>query len=427
MSKVFVLDTNKHQLEPIHQAQARQLLKNGKAAIFRRFPFTLILKESRLEAPVQPLRLKIDPGARNTGFALVNDATGEVVWAAELQHRGFQIRNALTARRQLRKSRRNRKTRYRQARFLNRTRPEGWLPPSLESRVCNIETWVQRLRKFAPISAFSVELVRFNTQLMQNPEISGVQYQQGELQGYEVREYLLEKWNRQCAYCGVKNVPLEVEHIHPRFQGGSNRVSNLTLSCHTCNQLKGSQDVWDFLEGKPDLLKRIMATAKQPLVDAAAVNSTRWALYRHLKQTGLPVETGTGGRTKFNRTSQQLPKTHWIDAACVGASTPQLQLEGVKPLQIVAKGHGTRQMCGTDKFGFPIRHRSRVQIHKGFQTGDIVKAIVTKGKKIGTYIGRTLCRSKGSFDITTATGRVTGISHKFCQPIHEKDGYSYVF
>lgn len=88
---------------------------------------------------------------------------------------------------------------------------------------------------------------------------------------------------------------------------------------------------------------------------------------------------------------------------------------------------GTRQMCGTDKYGFPTRHRERSQVHFGFRTGDIVKAVVTSGKKVGEYVGRVLCRKTGSFDITTASGRITGISHRFCQPIHKKDGYSYGF
>lgn len=403
------------------------LLSEGKAAVYRRFPFTIILKYAVPNPETQPLRLKIDPGAKTTGMAIVNDATGEVVWAGELTHRGFQIRAALTSRRGIRRSRRARHTRYRQPRFDNRRRQEGWLPPSLQSRVENIATWVEKLRKLCPIIALSQELVRFDTQLMQDANISGVQYQQGTLAGYELREYLLEKWNRQCAYCQIKDVPLQVEHIVPRSKGGSNRVNNLCLACEPCNQKKGNQDLCDFLSELPDLASRILAQAKRPLTDTAAVNATRWALYRRLKATGLPVEVGTGGRTKFNRTTLGLKKQHWIDAATVGASTPnQLLIDGIKPLQIPAKGHGTRQMCGTNKYGFPVRHRSRIQIHKGFQTGDIVRAIVTGGKKLGTYVGRVLCRATGSFDITTSSGRVTGISHKYCQPIHRKDGYSYV-
>ena len=152
-------------------------------------------------------------------------------------------------------------------------------------------TWVERLSRLCHITALSQELVRFDTQLMQNAEIAGVAYQQGELAGYEVREYLLEKWNRTCAYCGEKDVPLEVEHIIPTARGGSDRVSNLTLACVPCNQKKGTQTATEF--GFP----QIQAQARLPLKDAAAVNATRWALYHQLCATGLPVEVGTGGRT----------------------------------------------------------------------------------------------------------------------------------
>ena len=434
MCKVFVIDTNKRPLNPIHSAQARQLLKNKKAAIYRRFPFTIILKESRPDSLLTPLRLKLDPGAKTTGIALVNDLTGEVVFAAELKHRGFAIKDALTSRRQLRRSRRNRKTRYRKPRFINRTRLQGWLAPSLMSRVHNVETWVNRLRKFAPITAISTELVKFDMQLMRNPEIEGKEYQQGTLAGYETREYLLEKWNRQCAYCGVKDVPLQIEHIHPRSKGGSNSITNLALSCEKCNIKKGTKDIKDFLSTRgcankkdPTKLQKILAQAKKPLADAAAVNATRYKLLDVLKSTGLPVECGSGGLTKFNRTSQQLIKTHWIDAACVGKSTPTLNIKGIKPLLITANGNGTRQMCGTDKFGFPNRHRTNKQIHFGFQTGDIIKAVVASGKKVGEYLGRVLCRATGSFDIATKMGRIAGISYKYCSAIHKKDGYSYSF
>ena len=169
-----------------------------------------------------------------------SNSTGTVMWAAELEHRGYVIKKALAKRRALRSSRRNRKTRYRACRFNNRRRPKGWLPPSLQSRIENTLTWVNRLRRLAPIDSSSMELVKFDTQLMQSPEISGIEYQQGELQGYEVREYLLEKFGRQCAYCGEKEVPLQVEHVIPKHPVhgpmGTNRISNLTLACEVCNQ-----------------------------------------------------------------------------------------------------------------------------------------------------------------------------------------------
>ncbi|NLJ25518.1 MAG: HNH endonuclease, partial [Firmicutes bacterium] len=144
MSKVFVLDTKKRPLQPCHPARARQLLRDGKAAVFRRYPFTIILKREVPDVAPSSLRLKIDPGSRVTGLAIADDKNGRVVFAAELSHRGQQIQGALLSRRQLRRARRSRKTRYRKPRFSNRRRPEGWLPPSLASRVANVETWVKR-------------------------------------------------------------------------------------------------------------------------------------------------------------------------------------------------------------------------------------------------------------------------------------------
>ena len=421
MQRVFVLDKNQQPLMPCHPARARQLLNKGRAAVFHRDPFTIILLD-RIGGDTQDIQIKFDPGSKTTGIALVADFKRGIrcIWAAELSHRGQQIRDALLSRRQLRRGRRGRKTRYRPARFDNRRRPKGWLPPSLMSRVHNIETWANRLFRFAPITHLAMELVRFDTQLMENPEISGVEYQQGELVGYEVRQYLLEKWGRKCAYCGAENVPLEIEHITPKSRGGSNRVSNLTLACTPCNQDKGNQTAAEY--GHP----KIQAKAKQPLKDAAAVNATRWAIYRMLSGTGLPVEVGTGGRTKYNRRTQGYPKAHWIDAACVGESGGNVYIApDHAPLVIKANGRGSRQMCGTDKYGFPKRHRTRQKQFFGFQTGDMVRAVVPKGKKQGVYIGRVLCRKTGSFDIRITTGRVQGIRYRHCTHLHKSDGYSY--
>ncbi|AOX02742.1 HNH endonuclease [Moorena producens PAL-8-15-08-1] len=420
--RVFVLNKNRQPLDPCKPARARILLSTGKAKVYRRYPFTIILTEEIEEPITHTHQLKIDPGAKTSGLAIVQNS--RVVWGGELNHRGFQIRDALTSRRQLRRARRNRKTRYRKPRFLNRPWSEGWLAPSLMSRVYNILTWVKKLTRLCPITGISQELVRFDTQKLQNPEISGIEYQQGTLYGYELREYLLEKWNRKCAYCGTTDTQLEIEHIKPKSKGGSDRISNLAIACHSCNQAKSNQEVEHFLSGKPDVLRRVKAQAKRPLADAAAVNATRWKLYHELKSIGLPVEVGSGGLTKFNRCRQNLPKTHWLDAANVG-KIETLVIEVTHPLIITAKGHGTRQLCRTNKYGFPIRYCSRTKVHKGFQTGDIVRAVVTKGKKIGTYVGRVATRKSGSFNISTKSGLVQGISHKYCQFIHRKDGYAY--
>ena len=432
---VFVLDKQKKPLMPCSEKRARLLLQRGRAVVVRLAPFIIRLKD-RIGGAVQPLRLKLDPGSRTTGIALVREdetvdpATGEVErvahvrWLGELTHRGHQIREALTARAAFRRRRRTANLRHRAPRFDNRTKPAGWLAPSLRHRVETTANWVARLRRLAPITALSQELVRFDTQALQTPEISGVEYQQGELAGYEVREYLLEKWRRTCAYCGATDVPLQIEHIHPRSKGGSDRVSNLTLACAKCNQKKGHRPVEEFLTKKPDLLKKIIATAKAPLRDAAAVNSTRWALFNRLKTTGLPVETGSGGLTKFNRARLDVPKTHALDAACVGP-VDRVQDWNRPVLAIRATGRGSYQRTRLDRFGFPRGYLLREKRVHGFQTGDRVIARVPAGKKAGEHVGRVAVRASGSFNIQTVAGLVQGISYRHCRVLQRAEGYGY--
>ncbi len=429
---VLVLDTNKKPVTPCTPGMARSLLKADKAAVFRQYPFTIVLKKAVDNHLVKSCQLKLDPGSQVTGIAIVQE--NKLVWAAELTHRGQQIKDDLESRRSIRRGRRSRNTRYRPPRFNNRKRDTGWLAPSLEHRVLTTMTWVNRLIKFCPISSIATELVKFDGHKLQQPEISGKQYQQGTLYQYEVREYLLEKWNRTCAYCNASDTPLEVEHIVPKSKGGSNRISNLTIACVPCNQAKSNRDIKDFLAKKPSLLKKILSQAKAPLKDAAAVNSTRWKLLNSLKETGLPVTTGSGGQTKFNRSQQQLEKRHYLDAACVG-NTPNLEILTKHPLLIKCTGHGQRQVIHVNKNGFPrlnrtgnqVRKSAQIKQVKGFQTGDIVKAIVTQGKKIGFYLGKVAVRSSGSFNIKTIKETVQGISYKYCISIHRKDGYVYGF
>ncbi|MCL4526473.1 MAG: RNA-guided endonuclease IscB [Gammaproteobacteria bacterium] len=422
-NRVFVVDKNRNPLMPCHPARARELLRKGKAAVFRRYPFTIILRE-REGGAVQPTRLKLDPGSKTTGMALVAEFARRrkmVVWAGELQHRGAAIRKALADRRAHRRFRRGR-LRYRAPRFLNRTRTKGWLAPSLQHRVDTTMAWVRRLLRWAPLAAISQELVRFDIQTMQKPEISGVEYQRGELFGYEVREYLLEKWNRKCAYCDAEHVPLEIEHIHPRSKGGSDRVSNLAIACHDCNQRKGNLPVDVFLAKAPERLRRILAQAKASLKDAAAVNSTRWALFERLKATGLNVEVGTGGRTKYNRTLQQYPKAHWIDAVCVGESGENVRLDlEHRPLAMQAAGHGERQRARLNRFGFPRGHKPQARSFRGFRTGDVVRCAKPKGKP---FTGRVAIRFRPSFVVSGANQKVE--SHpKYLCILQKGDGYVY--
>jgi 5-methylcytosine-specific restriction endonuclease McrA len=347
----------------------------------------------------------------------------EVLHLAEVHHKQG-IRKRMGQRKQYRRRRRSANLRYRPPRFLNRasSRREGRLPPSLSSRVDHVETWVRRHRRFAPVSSISVELARFDTQKMENPEISGVEYQQGKLAGYEVREYLLEKWGRKCAYCGAENVPLEIEHIVPSSRGGSDRGSNLAISCHDCNQKKGNRTASEF--GYPE----VQAQAKQPLKDAAAVNATRWAIYRMLVATGLPVEVGTGGRTKYNRTRLGLPKTHALDAVCVGASTLEgiARLNGTAVLNIRAVGRGSYQRTRVTRHGFPRGYLMREKSVRGFRTGDLVRAVVPKGKYAGVHQGVVAVRRSGYFAIRRGGKLVAdGIPVRYCRLVQRADGYTY--
>lgn len=437
---VFVLDKRKRPLMPCSEKRARLLLAGGRARVHRRVPFAIRLVDRKVEdCALQPVRLKLDPGSKTTGVALVREEeridrkSGEiqriahVLWMGELEHRGQRIRDELGARRAFRRRRRTANLRHRAPRFDNRTRPEGWLAPSLRHRVETTTAWVARLRRCAPVTAISMELVRFDTQAMQNSEISGVQYQRGTLAGYEVREYVLEKWGRFCAYCDANQVPLEIEHIVPKSTGGSDRVSNLALACRPCNQRKGAQSIQVFLAQDQERLKRILAQAKAPLKDAAAVNATRWALFEAIEATGLPVETGSGGRTKWNRTRLGIPKTHALDAVCVG-HVDQLEGWDRPALGIKATGRGSYCRTRLTRYGFPRGYLLRCKRVRGFQTGDIIEAKVPNGKNTGVHIGRVAVRTKGSFNLSsTAGGLLKDISYRHCRLLQRADGYAYQF
>jgi len=422
---VFVLDKRKRPLMPCSEKRARLLLERSRAVVHRRYPFTIRLKD-RIGGVVQPIRIKLDPGASTTGVALVREREDgqHVLHLAEIVHRGHAIHKKMQQRAAFRRRRRSANLRYRKKRFENRTRPEGWLPPSLQSRVDNSAGWVDRYRRLAPVSAISVEHVRFDMQKMQNPEIGGMEYQQGELVGYELREYLLEKWGRMCAYCGAENVPLQIEHINAQTHGGSNRASNLTLACCHCNQRKGALPVEVFLKDRPDVLKHILAHVRKPLDAAAAVNATRWALVDRLRQTGLPLERSSGGRTKWNRHRFDVPKEHCLDAACVG--NVEALSDWDRPVfAIGCTGRGSYQRTRLTAHGFPRSYLMRQKTVHGFQTGNMVRAVLTTGKKAGVHIGRVAVRATGSFNIQTPLGVVQGIWWKHCTLLSRADGHSY--
>ena len=429
MMNVFVLDKDHKPLMPCGPARARKLLKAGRARVHKLHPFTIrIVDRSLADSVVQSVVVKIDPGSKETGIAVVRE-DGEkkhhALFFINLRHRGASIRDALTARRQLRRGRRSRNLRYRAPRFLNRRKPEGWLPPSLRHRVETTTSWVTRLRRLAPVSGIALELVKFDTQLIQNPDISGIGYQQGELAGYELKEYLLEKFDRKCVYCGRSGVPLNVEHIVPKSRGGPNRVSNLAIACVECNQKKGAKPIEEFLKGKPALLASIRSHLKAPLRDAAAVNATRLALFRALETTGLPVNTGSGALTKFNRHVFSVPKEHWLDVLCVGRLNGADFDSAMKVLSVTCTGRGQYKRTRTDKYGFPVAYFMRQKRPHGVGTGDYVRLQVPRGKYKGIWKGRAAVRKNGSLDLQSKNFKAKGQA-KNCSILSLNDGYRYL-
>ena len=178
------------------------------------------------------------------------------------------------------------------------------------------------------------------------------------------------------------------------------------------------------MAGRPERLRRVLAQAKAPLSAAAAVNATRRVLFEALRRTGLPVTGSSGGRTKFNRTRLGIPKSHALDAACVG-ETPALKGWRQGVLAIRAMGRGSYARTRVDRSGFPVGYLMAEKSVRGFRTGDIVRATVPSGKRRGVHVGRVAVRRTGSFNVQTAQGTVQGISHRHCRVVQRGDGYGY--
>ncbi|MFL1376953.1 MULTISPECIES: RNA-guided endonuclease IscB [unclassified Nocardiopsis] len=423
---VFVLDKHGTPLQPCPPARARKLLANGRAVVARHTPFTIRLKDrTAADSEIDGVELGVDPGSRHTGIAVFTSHGGERRgrYALQLDHRGAQITKKMGQRSGYRRRRRTANLRHRAPRFSNRTRPPGWLAPSLRHRVETTVSWVDRFSRWVPVRAVHVERVAFDTHaLSAGKPLEGVEYRQGTLHGYEVREYLLAKFDRTCAYCGATGVPLNIDHVRPRSRGGSDRVANLVLACVPCNQTKADRPVEEFATD-PKTLAGILARAKAPLKDAAAVNTTRWALWRAL-EARLPTHVGSGGRTKWNRTRSGLPKSHTLDALCVGKTDTVTETVS-RVLGVGCAGRGSYARTRPDRHGFPRLRLPRTKRFFSFATGDLVRAAVPAGKKAGTHTGRVAVRASGSFNITTTQGTVQGIGHRYVRLLQRADGYAY--
>jgi 5-methylcytosine-specific restriction endonuclease McrA len=322
--KVFVLSQTGQPLMPTTPRRARLFLHTRRARVVHREPFTIQLR-FETTTYTQPATIGVDTGSQTVGIAAT--ANREVIFQAEMPLR-TNISGKLTQRRQYRRTRRSRKTRYRAARWANRRRPSGWLPPSLRARADATVKAVRFVARILPIGQINVEIGSFDAQKMQNPEISGVSYQQGQLQGYLLREYLLAKWQRQCAYCQTSGVPLQVEHLVPKSRGGSDRASNLVIACDACNKRKGTRTAEEF--GYPE----IQAQARVPLKDAAHVSSIKTAVVQPLAQQfgSERVAVTYGYETKYQRIQVlNLPKSHANDAVAIACAIGEV----VKPLTLV--------------------------------------------------------------------------------------------
>ena len=420
---VFVLNRSKKPLDMISHAKARILLKNRLAVVHKIYPFTIRLKDNSAVLKDRSYTVKIDPGARTTGVAIV-DNKDSVVMLAELEHRGHVIKRNMDSRRAVRRHRRNRKTRYRPARFLNRTKPKGWLAPSVKSRADNVVNFVKKYKKLINIDKVMIENVSFDTaQMTSDNYLIGTAYQQGPLYETNLRNFVFSKTNGQCSYCGAKAE--EIDHIVPRANGGTNSTHNLTPACRSCNEKKSNLSLKDF--GKLMNKDYSHLEPKKLPKHAAIVQAARNYTIRKIKDIIPNTISYASWMTKYNRDKLGLPKEHYYDALSVG-NVASYKFFTNKILVISAKGRGSRQMCRVDKFGFPRTSPKGSKLVEGFQTGDMVKAIVPTGlKKGGEYLGKVAVRSSGYFDIQTRTKTIEGIGCKYCHIVQRSDGYLYSY
>lgn len=420
---VFVLDRRGRPLMPCTEKRARLMLERQRARVHRVMPFVIRLTDRlREESTLQPVRIKIEPGSKITGLALVREdrKVTTVLNLFELVHRGRQISEGLSARSNFRRRRRSNNLRYRAPHFANPVRTRGWLPPSLRHRVDTIKSWVTRFIRWVPVSGLANELVRYDL----GAENAGAAAENEHVTAYEIRAYLLDKWGRQCAYCGSDRQHLLNDWIDLRSEREPGRhISGWTLACASCIARRAGREIGEFVTD-PARVDRLRNWISAPQRDRAAVDSTRSAIAQYLSTTGIPVELSSGGRTKWNRTRLALPKSQALDAVCVGV-VGAVAYWRVPVLTIKCTGRGRYQRTLVDAQGFPRAYLMRSKRIHNIQTGDRVRATVPTGKKAGTHVGSVAVRSRGYFDVRTPEGPVTGIHHRYCVVLQRADGYSY--
>ena len=418
---VLVIDKRKRPCNTISAAYARMLLFNKQAVIHKRFPFTIRLRNDNAVLKDRSYTVKLDPGSKTTGVA-ITDNQDQVIMLAEIEHRGHIIKKNLDKRRAVRRSRRQRKTRYRPAKFQNRTKPQGWLAPSVKSRADNVINFVKKYKKFLNINKVMIENVSFDVAQMSSYNyLIGTDYQQGPLYDTNLRDFIFSKTKGRCSYCGEKAT--EIDHIIARSNGGTNSTFNLTPACRSCNEKKSNLSLKEF--GK--LMNKDFSNLEPKKLpkDATIVQSARNYMVKEITKVVPDTTTYDAWMTKYNRNQLGLSKQHYYDALSVGEIPTKFNFLTDKVLQISAKGRGSRQMCRMDSYGFPRTSAKSSKSVKGFQTGDMVKAIVPSGSKAGEYLGKVAVRSSGYFNIQTKTQVIQNIGYKFCCLLQRNDGYSY--
>lgn len=308
---VYVIDINGNPLMPTNRhGKVRRLLKNNKAKVVKRCPFIIqLLYETG--SIVQDISLGIDAGSKYIGISATTKENE--LYASNVELRNDIVDN-ISTRRQYRRSRRNRKTRYRKPRFNNRvkSKKKGWLAPSIKQKIETHVRVVDNVTKMLPISRIIVECASFDIQKIKNPEIHNEQYQQGDQLGFwNVREYVLFRDNHTCQYCKGKsgNKILNVHHIESRKTGGD-APNNLITLCEYCHK--------KYHEGKIKLPEKIKRGVK--FNDAIFMGIMRWGFYNQIKEKYNNVSMTYGYITKNTRIMNNLPKEHYVDARCISGN-----------------------------------------------------------------------------------------------------------
>mgnify|MGYP004460085445 FL=1 len=403
---VYVLSKTGQPLMPTeNHAKVRVLLKQQKAKVVHRCPFTVQLVYDSTDY-TQPVSLGIDAGSRHIGVSATTET--KVLYEADVTLRN-DIVDLLSARRESRRARRSRKTRYRKPRFNNRTRKDGWLAPSIQQKMDTHLTVVHKATEILPVSSITVETASFDIQKIKNLDISGTGYQQGEqLDFWNVREYVLFRDGHKCQCCKgkSKDLVLNVHHIESRKTGG-NAPNNLITLCETCH--KG------YHRGTVTLPKAIHRGMK--FKDAAFMGIMRWAFYNRMKEIyeplGIMVNMTYGYITKNTRITHGLPKEHFIDARCISGH-PDAVGNGTVFYQKKVRCHN-RQIHKQKILKGGIRKRNQAPyLVKGFRLFEKVKY---HGKQYFIF-GR---RSSGFFDIRTLDGTKVNKGSVSCKKIRSLD------